>query len=186
MLHSQAGRFVSQGPDCMRSVCPRHPQLSLLLISCTAAYLEYSIVTSKWCKFWSIVLIFQRIWLLGWLLIPFVFESLIVDVLFFSFFLCAGHTLNDSALKSSSRTDFRSNWEEVTRSMIGSDAEPPSVAASVVSGDVMEIAKLMVLLICITLTACGLYRNRCRPWAVRSQASSSPNASTPPPTEAMG
>jgi hypothetical protein len=60
------------------------------------------------------------------------------------------------------------------------------VAASVVSGDVMEIAKLMVLLICITLTACGLYRNRCRPWAVRSQASSSPNASTPPPTEAMG
>ncbi|CAM6075177.1 unnamed protein product [Sphagnum tenellum] len=72
------------------------------------------------------------------------------------------------------------------RSMIGSDAEPPSVAALVVSGDVMEIAKLMVLLIMLTLTACGLYRNRCRPWAVRSQASSSPNTSTPPPTEAMG
>ncbi|CAK9856381.1 unnamed protein product [Sphagnum jensenii] len=75
------------------------------------------------------------------------------------------------------------------RSMIGSDAESPSVAALVVSGDVMEIAKLMVLLICITLTACGLYRNRCRPWAVRSQASSSPNTSTPPRTkgtEAMG
>ncbi len=72
------------------------------------------------------------------------------------------------------------------QSMIGSDADPPAVAASVVSGDVMEIAKLMVFLICITLTACGLYRNICRPWAVRSQASSSPNTSTPPPTEAMG
>jgi hypothetical protein len=76
--------------------------------------------------------------------------------------------------------------------MIGSDAEPPSVqwsaAASVVSGDVMEIAKLMVLLIMlITLTACGLYRNRCRPRAVQSQPpSSSPNTSTPPLTEAMG
>ncbi len=75
------------------------------------------------------------------------------------------------------------------RSMIGSDAEPPSVqwsAASVVSGDVMEIAKLMVLLIMLTLTACGLYRIRCRPWPVQSQDSSSPNTSTPPPTEAMG
>ncbi len=75
------------------------------------------------------------------------------------------------------------------RSMIGSDAEPPSVqwsAASVVSGDVMEIAKLMVLLIMLTLTACGLYRNRCRPGAVQYQASSSPNTSTPPPTEGMG
>ncbi|CAM6022688.1 unnamed protein product [Sphagnum balticum] len=75
------------------------------------------------------------------------------------------------------------------RSMIGSDAEPPSVqwsAASVVSGDVMEIAKLMVLLIMLTLTACGLYRNICRPRAVQSQASSSPNTSTPPPTEATG
>ncbi len=69
------------------------------------------------------------------------------------------------------------------RSMIGSDAEPPS---SVVSGVVTEIAKLMVLLICITLTACGLYRNRCRPGAVQSQASSSPNTSTTPPTQAMG
>ncbi len=75
------------------------------------------------------------------------------------------------------------------RSMIGLDAEPPSLAASVVSGDVMEIAKLMLLLICITLTACGLYRNICRPWGDRSQASTSPNTSTPPPpppTEAMG
>ncbi len=75
------------------------------------------------------------------------------------------------------------------RSMIGSDAEPPSVqwsAASVVSGDVMEIAKLMVLLIMLTLTACGLYQSICRPRAVQSQDSSSPNTSTPPPTEAMG
>ncbi len=75
------------------------------------------------------------------------------------------------------------------RSMIGSDAEPPSVqwlAASVASGDVMEIAKLMVLLIMLTLTACGLYRIRCRPRAVQTQASSSPNTSTPPPTQAMG
>ncbi|CAM6034656.1 unnamed protein product [Sphagnum compactum] len=76
------------------------------------------------------------------------------------------------------------------RSMIGSDAEPPSVvqwsASSVVSGDVMEIAKLMVLLIMLTLTACGLYRNRCRRRAVWSPASPSPNTSTPPPTEAMG
>jgi hypothetical protein len=77
------------------------------------------------------------------------------------------------------------------RSMIGSDAEPPSVrwsAASVVSGDVMEIVKLMVLLIMLTLTACGLYRIRCKPRAaVQShQAPSSPNTSTPPLTEAMG
>jgi len=73
--------------------------------------------------------------------------------------------------------------------MIGSDAKPPSVlwsAASVVSGDVMEIAKLMVLLIMLTLTACGLYRTICRPRAVQCQALSSPNTSTPPPTEAMG
>ncbi|CAM6022695.1 unnamed protein product [Sphagnum balticum] len=70
------------------------------------------------------------------------------------------------------------------RSMIAADAEPPSVqwSASAVFGDVMEIAKLMVLLIMLTLTAYGLYKNRCRPRA----ASSSPNTSTPPPTEAMG
>jgi hypothetical protein len=71
--------------------------------------------------------------------------------------------------------------------MIGSDAEPPSVqwsAASVVSDDVTGIAKLMVLLIMITLTH-SLYQNICRPRAVQSQASSSPNTSTPPPTEAM-
>jgi len=75
------------------------------------------------------------------------------------------------------------------RSMIGSDAKPPSVqwwAASMVSGDVMEIAKLMVLLIMLTLTACGLYRIRCRPRPVQSQDSSSPDTSTPPPTEATG
>jgi hypothetical protein len=60
-------------------------------------------------------------------------------------------------------------------------------SASVVFGVVMEIAKLMVPLICITLTVYGLYRNICRPRAVQSQASSSPNTSTPPPpTEAMG
>ncbi len=83
----------------------------------------------------------------------------------------------------------RGDTMSTLRSMIGSDAEPPSVqwsAASVVSGDVMEIAKLMVLLIMLTLTACGLYRNICRPRAVQSQASSSPNTSTPPPTEATG
>jgi len=83
----------------------------------------------------------------------------------------------------------RGDTMSTLRSMIGSDAEPPSVqwsAASVVSGDVMEIAKLMVLLIMLTLTACGLYRNRCRPGAVQYQASSSPNTSTPPPTEGMG
>jgi hypothetical protein len=74
------------------------------------------------------------------------------------------------------------------RSMIASDAEPPSVqwSASVVSGDVMEIAKLMVLLIMLTLTACGLYRNRRRLWAVWSPTSPSPNTTTPPPSEAMG
>jgi hypothetical protein len=72
--------------------------------------------------------------------------------------------------------------------MIAADAKPPSVQwwASVVFGDVMEIAKLMVLLSMLTLTAYGLYRNRCRPRAVQSQAASSPNSSTPPPTEAMG
>ncbi len=67
-------------------------------------------------------------------------------------------------------------------SIIGSAAEPPSM----VSGDVMEIAKLMVLLIMLTLTAYGLYKNICRPRAVQSKASSSPNSSRPPPTEAMG
>ncbi len=74
------------------------------------------------------------------------------------------------------------------RSMIAADAQPPSVqwSASVVFGDVMEIAKLMVLLIMLTLTACGLYKNRRRPQAVQHQASSSPNSSRPPPTEAMG
>jgi hypothetical protein len=74
------------------------------------------------------------------------------------------------------------------RSMVGAEAEPPSVqwSASVVFGVVMEIAKLMVPLICITLTVYGLYKNRCRPRAVQSQASSSPDSSTPPPTEAMG
>ncbi|CAK9275281.1 unnamed protein product [Sphagnum jensenii] len=73
------------------------------------------------------------------------------------------------------------------RSMIAADAQPPSVqrSASVVFGDVMEIAKLMVLLIMLTLTACGLYKNRPRPQAVQPQASSSPNSSRPP-TEAMG
>jgi hypothetical protein len=53
-------------------------------------------------------------------------------------------------------------------------------SASVVFGDVMEIAKLMVLLIMLILTACGLYRNRCRPGAVQSQASSSPNTHNQP------
>jgi len=55
-----------------------------------------------------------------------------------------------------------------------------------VSGDVMEIAKLMVLFICITLTACGLYQNRCTPSATQSQASSSQDSSSPPPTEPIG
>ncbi len=74
------------------------------------------------------------------------------------------------------------------RSMIGADAEPPSVqlSALVVSGDVLEITKFIC--ICITLTACGLYRNRCTPSATQSQASSSPNATSPPPpsTEPIG
>jgi hypothetical protein len=77
--------------------------------------------------------------------------------------------------------------------MIAADAQPPSVqrSASVVFGDVMEIAKLMVLLIMLTLTACGLYKNICRrravqPQAVQPQAASSPNSSIPPPTETMG
>jgi hypothetical protein len=69
------------------------------------------------------------------------------------------------------------------RSMTGAEAEPPSVqwSVSVSFGVVMEIAKLIVPLICITLTVYGLYQNRCRP-----RASSSPDSSTPPPTEAMG
>ncbi len=74
------------------------------------------------------------------------------------------------------------------RSMIAADAEPPSVqwSASAVFGDVMEIAKFMLLLSMLTLTAYGLYKNICRAPAVQSPASSSPNSSTPPPTEAMG
>ncbi len=68
------------------------------------------------------------------------------------------------------------------RSMIAADAEPPSV----VFGDVMEIAKLMVLLVMLTLTAYGLYKNRDMPRAVQPQDASSPNSSRPPPTEAMG
>ncbi|CAM6047246.1 unnamed protein product [Sphagnum compactum] len=69
------------------------------------------------------------------------------------------------------------------RSMIAADAVPPSVqwSASVAFGDVMEIAKLVVLLIMLTLTAYGLYESRCRP-----RPASSPNSSRPPPTEAMG
>jgi hypothetical protein len=93
----------------------------------------------------------------------------------------------------SSQEQFKENQVELRRgdmmstlrSMIGSDAEPPSVAALVVSGDVMEIAKLMVFLSMLTLTAYGLYKNICRPRAVQSPASS-PNSSRPPPTEAMG
>ncbi|KAH9560647.1 hypothetical protein CY35_06G117400 [Sphagnum magellanicum] len=75
-----------------------------------------------------------------------------------------------------------------SRSMIGADAEPPSVqwSASVVFGVVMEIARLIGPLIGITRTVYGLYRNICRPQAVQSQASSSPDSSRPPPTEAMG
>ncbi|CAM6075178.1 unnamed protein product [Sphagnum tenellum] len=74
------------------------------------------------------------------------------------------------------------------RSMIAADAQPPSVqrSASVVFGDVMEIAKLIVLLSMLTLTVYGLYRNRCRPGAVQSPAASSPISPRPPPTEAMG
>jgi len=72
--------------------------------------------------------------------------------------------------------------------MIAADAEPPSVQwlGSVVFGVVMEIAKLLVLLIMLTLTACSLYKNRYGPHAVPAQAASSPNSSRPPPTEAMG
>jgi hypothetical protein len=70
--------------------------------------------------------------------------------------------------------------------MIGSTAEPPSMAASVVFGDVMEITKFMVLLIMLTLTTYGLYKNRCNPCAIQSQATSSPNSSRPPLMEAMG
>jgi hypothetical protein len=75
------------------------------------------------------------------------------------------------------------------RNMIGADAQPPSgqQLALVVSSDVMEIAKFMLFFICITLTAYGLYRSRCRPQAIPSHASSSPNASSPPPpTEPSG
>jgi len=70
--------------------------------------------------------------------------------------------------------------------MIGSTTEPPSMVASMVFGDVMEIAKLMVLLIMLTLTTYGLYKNSCSPCAIQSQATSSLNSSRPPPMEAMG
>ncbi len=74
------------------------------------------------------------------------------------------------------------------RSMIAADADhcTDGGSASVVFGVVMEIAKLMVLLIMLTLTACSLYKNRYRPQAVPAHAASSPNSSRPPPTEAMG
>ncbi len=117
-------------------------------------------------------------------------------LMFFAFhFFCVQDILSTTQLSRavqgliSGQTEKRGDtMSTLRRSMIRLDAEPPSVAAaSVVSGDVMEIAKLMLLLICITLTACGLYRNICRPRADRSQASSSPTTSTPaPPTEAMG
>jgi len=55
-----------------------------------------------------------------------------------------------------------------------------------VFGDVMGIAKFMVLLIMFTLTTYGLYKNRCSPCAIQSQATSFPNSSRPPPMEAMG
>jgi hypothetical protein len=82
----------------------------------------------------------------------------------------------------------RGDMMPTLRSMIAADAQPPSVqrSASVVFGDVVEIAKLIVLLSMLTLTVYGLYRNRCRPRAVQSQAASSPISPRPPPTEAMG
>ncbi len=98
-LHQQAGRFVSQGPDYTHCDCPHHVQLSLLLLSCTAPYLKDSIVTSKWCNFLSIGSIFHSILkkslIVGLVFNTRCFESWIVDVLFFSFFLGAGHTVND-------------------------------------------------------------------------------------------
>ncbi|CAK9229740.1 unnamed protein product [Sphagnum troendelagicum] len=76
------------------------------------------------------------------------------------------------------------------RSMIGADAKPSSgqQLALVMFGDVTEIAKFMFFFICITLTAYGLYQSRCRPHAIPSQPSSSPNSSSPPPppTEPSG
>jgi len=75
------------------------------------------------------------------------------------------------------------------RNRIGADVKPSSgqQLALVMFGDVMDIAKFMFFFICITLTAYGLYQRRCRPHAIPSQASSSPNSfSPPPPTKPSG
>jgi len=71
------------------------------------------------------------------------------------------------------------------RGIIGANAKPPSgqQLALVMFGDVMEITKFMFFFICITLTAYGLYKSKCKPHAIPSQpSSSSPNSSSPPPS----
>ncbi len=62
----------------------------------------------------SIALLFWKVWFLSWFSIAFVLKVwLWCSFLFFSFFWGAGHIVKDSVLKSSARTDLRSNWEEV-------------------------------------------------------------------------
>ncbi len=61
----------------------------------------------------SIALLFWKVWFLSWFSIAFVLKVwLWCSFLFFSFFWGAGHILKDSVLKSSARTDLISGWTE--------------------------------------------------------------------------
>ncbi len=145
----------------------------------------------NWVDFHSFIILESLI--LELIFNSFCFESLIVMFFSFFFFLLGCKTYCEGLSSQEQCKDWfqvelrRGDMMPTLRSMIAADAQPPSVqrSASVVFGDVMEIAKLMVLLIMLTLTACGLYKNRRRPQAVQPQAFSSPNSSRPP-TEAMG
>jgi len=141
----------------------------------------------------SIALLFWKVWFLSWFSIAFVLKVWLWCSFLFFFFLLGCRTYCEGLSSQKQCKDWfqvelrRGDMMPTLRSMIAADAQPPSVQklASVVFGDVMEIAKLMVLLIMLTLTACGLYKNRRRPQAAQPQASSSPNSSRTP-TEAMG
>ncbi len=99
---------------------------------------------------------FWKVWSLSWFWIAFVLKVWLWCSFLFFFFGCRTYC---EGLSSQERCK---DWFQVelrrgdmmptVRSMISADAEPPSVqwSASVVFGDVMEIAKLMVLLIMLT------------------------------------
>ncbi len=156
----QAGRFVSQGPDCTHSDCVHTIFNSLCCyFPCIAPYLKDSIITSKWWKFFHQLGWFSRAFFLESLILESIFNSFCFETLIVMFFSCsfslgAGHIVKGLNSQEQCK-DLISGWTKKRwhdaniakhdRSMIAADAMPPSVqwSASVVFGDVMEIAKLM-------------------------------------------